>query len=177
MTRSLRHIPELDQRINRASIQPESIAPLIVLVVEDHDDSRTMLKILLEGFGCRVLEAADGQAAIRLAEGSQPDLILMDVRLPLVDGLTATRTIRERSWLRQVKIVAVTGDASAKSQLDAMAAGCNECLVKPIDFDRLELLVKMLFDKKLSAIDFKPKYWLALRSRGALACFSRAATG
>jgi CheY-like chemotaxis protein len=101
----------------------------------------------------------------------------MDMRLPLIDGLAATRLIRERSWLRDVTILAVTGDASAKFQLETIAAGCNECLVKPIDFGRLERLVKALIAKKLMAIDFQPKYWLALRSRGALACFARAAAG
>jgi CheY-like chemotaxis protein len=156
--------------------QPESVARLVVLVVEDHDDTRAMLKILLEMYGCRVLEAEDGQAAIRLAESARPDLILMDARLPLLTGLAAIRRIRERSWLRQVTIVAVTGNASPKFQLEAIAAGCNECLIKPIDFDLLERLVKALFAEKLNAGDFQQKYWLALRSKGALACLARGAS-
>ena len=125
----------------------------MVLVVEDHDDTRAMLKILLQMYRCRVLLAEDGPAAIRLAESARPDLILMDMRLPLIDGLAATRLIRAGSWLPDVTILAVTGDASAKFQLETIAAGCNECLVKPIDFDRLERLVKALFAKKLAAID------------------------
>jgi len=174
MTKDLRPAPEIDRCTIRFPNQPESFAGLVVLVVEDHDDTRAMFKTLLELYGCIVLEAEDGQAAIRLAESARPDLILMDMRLPLVDGLAATRCIRERSWLRQVTIVAVTGDASVKFQLQTIAAGCNECLVKPIDFDRLECLIKALFVKKLNAGDLQPKYWLALRSRGTLACLAGA---
>jgi CheY-like chemotaxis protein len=126
---------EIDQSKLRSPSQPENVARLVVLVVEDRDDTRAMLTMLLEIYGCRVLEAEDGLAAILLAESARPDLILMNMRLPLVDGLAATRRIRERSWSCQVTIVAITGDASVKFQLETIAAGCSECFVKPIDFD------------------------------------------
>lgn len=116
----------------------------VVLVVEDHDDTREMLRLMLGIFGCRVLAAANGDEAIRLAEQILPDLILMDVKMPRFDGLSVTRVIRSHPTLSEVPIVAVTGMVTPQFRLEALDAGCNQCLDKPIDFDRLEKLVKAL---------------------------------
>ena len=116
----------------------------VVLIVEDHDDTREMLQLLLQVFGCRVIPAHDGEEAMSLAEQSIPDLILMDMRMPCLDGLAVTRMIRSHPTLNEVPIIAVTGMVSPQFRNDALSAGCNDCLYKPIDFDRLEELIKTL---------------------------------
>ena len=97
----------------------------IVLVVEDHDDTREMLKILLTMYGCQVREAENGEAALRLAEQTRPDLILLDMRIPLLDGLAVTCLIRHHPTLNDVPIMAVTGNAFEQDQIEARRAGCD----------------------------------------------------
>jgi CheY-like chemotaxis protein len=113
----------------------------LVLVVEDHDDTRFILRTILERSGCRVMEACDGFEAVELAGREQPDLILMDGSLPLLNGLAATRLIREDRLLQEVLIVALSGWATPSFHAAALAAGCNECFDKPIDFKRLKSLI------------------------------------
>jgi CheY-like chemotaxis protein len=118
-----------------------------VLVVEDFEDNRFMMRRLLEMSGYRVIEAVNGQEAVETAQREQPDLILMDLSLPLLDGLAATRRIREQEGLREVPIVAVSAHDTADFHADALAAGCNEYVTKPIDFDQLEGLLSRLLGK------------------------------
>jgi len=108
-----------------------------ILVVEDHDDTREMLHMLLEMWGCRVVEACNGLEAVEAASRERPQLILMDGRLPLLDGLEATRRIRKNGLRDQVKIVALNGSGSPHYHADALAAGCDESIEKPFDFDWL----------------------------------------
>ncbi|MEP7038764.1 MAG: response regulator [Acidobacteriota bacterium] len=108
-----------------------------VLIVEDYEDTREFMKFLLESYGYQVIEAADGIEAVDLAKNQAPDLILMDISLPVVDGLTATRTIRECNTKAQMPIIAVT--AFGKNFYNkAIEAGCNDLIDKPVDFDVLE---------------------------------------
>lgn len=108
-----------------------------VLIVEDYEDTRTFMRFLVESYGYQVIEAADGIEAIQWTKNFDPDLILMDISLPTVDGLTATRTIRETKSLEKLPIIAVT--AFGKVYYDrAIEAGCNDLINKPIDFDLLE---------------------------------------
>jgi CheY-like chemotaxis protein len=109
----------------------------LILIVEDHEDTRFMLRTILEMRGMRVAEAVDGEAGVRVAEETRPDLILMDGTLPRLDGLGATRLIRESETLRGVPVVILSGHAAPKSQEAAFAAGCSDYLVKPLDFDQL----------------------------------------
>ena len=90
-----------------------------IRVVEDHDDTREMLHMLLERWGCRVVEACNGLEAVEAASRERPQLILMDSRLPFVDGLEATRRIRENGLSDQVKIVALNGSGSPLYHADA----------------------------------------------------------
>ena len=108
-----------------------------ILVVEDHDDTREMLHMLLGSWGCRVVEACDGLEAVEVASREKPKLILMDSRLPFIDGLEATRRIRENGLRDQVKIVALNGSGNPLFHAAALAAGCDDSIVKPFDFDRL----------------------------------------
>lgn len=119
-----------------------------VMVVEDFEDNRFMMRRLLEMSGYHVLEAINGEEAIRIAEQEHPDLILMDLSLPLLDGLAATRRIREREDLRGVPIVAVSAHDTADFHAEALAAGCNDYVTKPIDFDQLEALLQRLLPEK-----------------------------
>ncbi|MBS1794385.1 MAG: response regulator [Acidobacteria bacterium] len=112
-----------------------------VLIVEDYDDTREFMKILLESYGYKVIEAADGIEAIDRVREQRPDLILMDISLPLVDGLTATRAIRDFDQTAKVPIIAVT--AFGKNYYNkAIEAGCNDLIDKPVDFDSLEPILK-----------------------------------
>ena len=108
-----------------------------ILVVEDHDDTREMLHVFLEMWGYRVVEACNGLEAVEAASRERPQLILMDSRLPLLDGLGATRRIRESGLLDQVKIVALNGSGSPRYHADALEAGCDDCIDKPFDFEEL----------------------------------------
>ena len=116
----------------------------VVLIVEDHDDTREMLQLLLTIFGCRPIAAHDGEEAISLAEKTLPDLILMDRRMPHLDGLSVTRLIRSHPTLNEVPIIAMTGMVTPQFKIEVLRAGCNDCLYKPIDFERLENLVKTI---------------------------------
>ena len=108
-----------------------------VLIVEDYEDTREFMKFLLETYGYHVLEATNGIEAVDRMKQGHPDLILMDISLPVVDGLTATRAIREFEGTSKVPIIAIT--AFGKNYYTkAMEAGCNDLIDKPVDFDVLE---------------------------------------
>ncbi len=112
------------------------------LLVEDFEDCRFMMRRLLEMAGYSVLEATDGEEAVKMAIESRPALILMDLSLPKLDGLAATRRIRQKRGLKRVPIVAVSAHDSQESRAEALDAGCNEYVTKPIDFDRLTDLIQ-----------------------------------
>lgn len=119
-----------------------------IMVVEDFEDNRFMMRRLLEMSGFHVLEAINGEEAVEIARREHPALILMDLSLPLLDGLAATRRIRQYEELREVPIVAVSAHDTADFHADALAAGCNDYVTKPIDFDQLEALLNRLLPKK-----------------------------
>lgn len=127
--------------------RPNGSDSLTVMVVEDFEDNRFMMRRLLEMSGYRVLEAVNGEEAVELAQRERPGLILMDLSLPQLDGLAATRRIRQHPELREVPIVAVSAHDTADFHADALAAGCNDYVTKPIDFDQLEALLGRLLPK------------------------------
>lgn len=112
-----------------------------ILVVEDYEDTRFLIKFELERRGYDVWEAADGREAIDLVRKDCPDLILMDLSLPVVDGLTATRLIHEMERCCRVPVVAVTAHLGDDYREKALQAGCADFLNKPIDFNQLERVV------------------------------------
>jgi len=112
-----------------------------IMVVEDYDDTRVLLRHALEVKGYRVLEAVNGQEAVDLAEREQPDLILMDLDLPILDGIAATNQIRQQSQMERVPIVAVTAYPLSYTRVKAFARGCNEYMSKPIDLKELEEVI------------------------------------
>src|SRR2546425_3798991 len=106
----------------------------LVLVVEDDEDTRYLMRLALEARGYRVCEAEDGEQAIAIAGREQPNAILMDISLPLLNGLTATARIRERSGLRKIPIIAVTAHNETDLRESAEACGFTAYVTKPIDF-------------------------------------------
>ena len=122
----------------------------LVLVIEDHDDTRFLLKYLLGVRGFRVVEAADGEEAICIAESNCPDLILMDISLPRLDGLAATRRMRGIATLYDVPIVYLSGHAEPAFRGAALATGGNDFLVKPLDIGELERVLDRHLGKSRS---------------------------
>ena len=129
----------LQTEINKLTDRQKSDAPPVVLVADDHDDSRSMLRCLLEMWEYQVVEARDGSEAAALAEQFCPDLILMDVRMPLLDGFDAARKIRGSAKIGATPIVFLSGcdDAIYRDAGDELA-GEYEYLVKPLDFEKLK---------------------------------------
>jgi two-component system cell cycle response regulator DivK len=118
-----------------------------VLLVEDTEDNRQMMKRLLEMSGYRVVEATNGREAVEIASVEQPQIILMDLSLPLIDGLAATRRIRGLPGLSRVPIVAVSAHDTADFHSDALDAGCDAYITKPIDYSELEDIVSRLLSR------------------------------
>lgn len=114
-----------------------------VLVVEDFDDTRTMIRMLLEMKGCHVLEAANGREAVEAASAhcSEIDLILMDLTMPVLDGYEATRRILAHPETHDIPVVAVSAHCDAEHAREALAAGCRACVGKPVNFDLLTELI------------------------------------
>jgi len=120
----------------------------LFLLVEDFEDSRFMMRRLLEMSGFDVVEASDGEQAVELAVLEQPALILMDLSLPKLDGLAATRQIRQHKDLGDTPIVAISAHDSPESRTEALEAGCDEYVTKPIDFDQLGELVERFLPRR-----------------------------
>lgn len=108
-----------------------------ILVVDDYVDNRVLLCAWLRAKGFRVVEAQDGKEGVLQANRAHPDLILMDLAMPELDGVEATRQIRQRHSLANTPIFAVSAFATHDVKVDALAAGCNEVFSKPLDLDSL----------------------------------------
>ena len=114
-----------------------------IMIVEDYDDTRILLRRVLERLGYSVLEASNGQEAVDTADREHPDLILMDLDLPILDGIAATQRIRQQAEMEKVPIVAVTAYPMSYTHVKAFAKGCDEYMAKPIDMTELERLVTL----------------------------------
>ncbi len=112
-----------------------------ILVIEDHEENRRLLRDLLTSVGYELIEAVTGEEGLILAETHVPDLILMDIQLPGIDGYEATRRIKANQALRHIPIIAVTSYALSGDDLKAREAGCDAYLSKPVD--PIELLGKI----------------------------------
>ena len=107
----------------------------LILIVEDYPDTRTLLSSLLRSKGYMVVEAGDGREGVKQANRVNPDLILMDLALPELDGVEATRQIRQRNAHSKTPIFAVSAFATSDVQQDALDAGCNEVFTKPLEIE------------------------------------------
>ena len=115
-----------------------------VLIVDDFDDTRLLLRTWLERRGFRVVEAENGLQAIDQADTELPDLIIMDMQMPQLDGLAATRRIRKLKSMNSVPIVAVSAYGADQFRELALAAGCNEYVSTPFEPSTLEGIVRAL---------------------------------
>ena len=115
-----------------------------VLIVEDSDDARYFMRLALEQLGYLVVEAENGAVALEVAERERPDIILMDLSLPIMDGLAATEKIRSSDGSRGIPIVAVTAHQETDFRAGAKAAGFDAYVTKPIEIDFLSDLIKGL---------------------------------
>jgi CheY-like chemotaxis protein len=109
-----------------------------VLVVDDYDDVRLATRRALESFGYRVLEAASGVEAVKVAQADAPDLILMDLSMPAMDGFATIHRLRRLLGLRDVPVIALSAHTAREVREDALAAGCSEFITKPVLLDRLK---------------------------------------
>ena len=137
----------MDQSV---SIRSGNFLPTILLV-EDFDDTRLMMKMWLVKNGYRVIEAETGEEAIVLAQQERPDLILMDVMMPGMNGLDATQRIRQDRALRRTPIVAVSAYGAEEYRSLALDAGCNEYVSTPFEPQTLADLIKDLLQDEESA--------------------------
>jgi two-component system, cell cycle response regulator DivK len=112
-----------------------------ILVVEDQPDSRQIIRDMLAGTDYEITEAENGEEALTAIEKQRPDLILMDIQLPIMDGYTATNQIKANPALRSIPIIAVTSYALASEEKKARAAGCDDYVTKP--FSPRQLLAKI----------------------------------
>jgi two-component system cell cycle response regulator DivK len=122
-----------------------------ILVVEDNPKNLKLVRDVLTFSGYEVIEASSGEDGVRLAEEACPDLILMDLQLPGIDGLELTRQLKADPETRDIKVIAVTAYAMKGDQDRAFAAGCDDYVTKPIDTRQLpETIARHLQDEELS---------------------------
>ena len=112
-----------------------------ILAIEDHEENRRLLRDLLTSFGYELSEAVTGEDGLVAAEANPPDLILMDIQLPGIDGYEVTRRIKANPALRHIPVIAVTSYALSGDDVKALEAGCDAYVTKP--FDPAELLEKI----------------------------------
>jgi len=141
---------------NVESLAPVAVAPCRstegrgrrVLIADDHEDTRLMLRTILELNCFYVLEATDGEAVVQLTEIERPDIVLMDFSLPIIDGLTALRLIRANKTTSHVPIIFLSGWAEPAPQIAAREAGCNDYLVKPVNLGQMLQLIERRLSSK-----------------------------
>jgi two-component system cell cycle response regulator DivK len=115
-----------------------------ILVVEDNPQNRMLVKVVLEFHGYEILEAADGQTGIEMAKNHKPDLILMDIQMPVMDGITAGKIIRDDKETKDIKMIAVTSFAMLGDKERIMEAGFDHYIAKPINTRELPDLVNRI---------------------------------
>lgn len=122
-------------------------AQATILVVDDVDDSRVVLCKLMEASGYRVAAAADGAEAVEVARRARPDLILLDLNLPVMDGLGVVERLRSIPELKHVPIIAMTAYHYYGMKEAALDVGCDEYMPKPLDHDELAKVIQKLVRK------------------------------
>jgi two-component system, cell cycle response regulator DivK len=119
-----------------------SAKPPRILIAEDLDENRIALKLMLKLVGFEPLEACDGEQAIEMVRRERPDLVLMDISLPIIDGLQATRELRAVAELRQLPIIIVSAYDNPETRDEACAAGGTDYISKPIEFEHLKEMIE-----------------------------------
>jgi CheY-like chemotaxis protein len=119
----------------------------IILLVEDYEDTRYYMRLLLEIKSCTVIEAGDGEQAVQLALDTRPDLIFMDLSMPVMNGWEATRQLRLIEEMSATPIIGLSAHCTSELLGGAIEAGCNDCIAKPVDEDEIDrILYRFLGD-------------------------------
>jgi two-component system, cell cycle response regulator DivK len=118
--------------------------PKTVLLVEDNEDNRIVYATMLEHYGYRVVETANGEDAVRIAKEQIPDLILMDISIPVIDGWEATKILKGEEATKDIPIIALTAHALATDRMKAEEVGCDGYLAKPCEPRRVVAEVERL---------------------------------
>lgn len=120
-----------------------------ILIAEDFEDNRIALKLMLKLAGFEALEACDGEQALEIVQRDRPDLVLMDISLPLIDGLQATRALRAETDFRRLPIIIISAYDSEETRIEAQAAGGTDYLTKPIDFEHLKKMIERYLNERV----------------------------
>lgn len=113
-----------------------------VLVVEDNEQNRILMRMILEHLKCEVIEAKDGKEGIRISKEQKPDLIFMDIQMPEMDGLTATKILKNTPETKDIRIIIVTSYAMKGDREKALSAGADDYISKPINIQEVTEAVK-----------------------------------
>jgi two-component system cell cycle response regulator DivK len=119
-----------------------------ILYVEDNIDNRVLVRRILMAEGYRVLEAQDAREALQVVQQQKPDLILMDINMPEIDGYTLTARLKEMTSLSSVPIIALTANVMRGDRERSLEAGCDGYIQKPIDVDQLPAQIKRFLSAK-----------------------------
>ncbi len=127
---------------NPIALEVKPKDPPTILVAEDSEDSREMLQVLLRTKGYRVIGAGGGKEAVEVALKQTPDLVLLDLELPQLDGLSVARDLRRHSNFQNVPIIILSGHDPMEHKQSALDAGCTDYLLKPVDFAKLDEILE-----------------------------------
>ena len=127
--------------------QLPALSQPLILAVDDDEDNLVLLTEVLEAMKCSVISATHGQTALKLAQNCQPDLILLDVMLPDVNGLEVVHHLRQNPQTMTIPVIAVTAMARAEDRERVLLAGCDNYISKPYMLDDLEVLVRSYLDQ------------------------------
>ena len=131
-------------------MHPDNESRPSVLVVEDYEDARQLMSLWLTSTGYRAIEARDGAEAVEVARRECPDVVIMDMSLPSLDGLSATAAIRQIEELCDVPVIACSAHDVEEWSGKALAAGCNDFVSKPVDFAALEAALRRLLPRDVT---------------------------
>jgi two-component system, cell cycle response regulator DivK len=118
-----------------------------ILYIEDNTDNRLLIRRVLQAEGYEIIEAADGRSGLQQAAAARPDLILMDINLPEIDGYELTARLKQVSSLNRIPIIAVTANVMKGDREKTLAAGCDGYIQKPIDIDLLPSQIERFLKK------------------------------
>ncbi len=113
-----------------------------ILIIEDNEQNRVLMRMIIKPLQCEILEAENGEQGIRLAKEQNPDLVLMDLQMPKMDGLTATKIIKNDPETKDIKIIAVTSYAMKGDREKALSAGADDYISKPVDIHTLTAMIR-----------------------------------
>jgi len=149
-TSGLPSLDRLKETQGNTNQEQATSGKFLILVVDDSADNVAVMSLNLQELGYRVVTASNGEEAISVATQTKPNLILMDISMPGLDGFAATRRIRENDELRDVPVIAVTAFGTEGFQRAAYDVGVSGYLTKPVDFDRMHQLVARLLSPRSS---------------------------